>query len=244
MKTVVIIQARMGSTRLPGKVMKKLFGKTVLQHVIERISQSKQIDEIVIATTTNEEDNVIEKEALSCNAKCFRGSEQDVLSRFYFAAKESNADIIVRISSDCPLTDPKEADKVVEFFKNHDYPYVSNGHKDPSQATYPKGLDTEVFSFQALEEAYLNADQPYQHEHVTPYLYEEGRKLFFFKYDQNYSRYRWTLDTEEDWELINRIYEYLYHGTHDFYLEDILRLMEQHPELCEINKNIQQKKIK
>ena len=244
MKTVAIIQARMGSTRLSGKVMKNLLGKTVLAHVIERVKQSKHIDDIVIATTVSENDGVIEEEAIRCGVNCYRGSEDDVLSRYYLAAKENKADIIVRITSDCPLIDPMVTDKVIEYYKTHDYPYVSNGDPDPSLITYPRGLDTEVFSYEGLEEAYLNAKKPYQREHVTPYLYEDGKRLYHLKNDKNYSKCRWTLDTEADWKLISKIYEYLYKGIHNFYMEDVVRLMDEHPELYDINKDIKQKDYK
>ncbi len=244
MKTVAIIQARMGSTRLSGKVMKNLLGKTVLAHVIERVKQSKRIDDIVIATTVSENDAVIESEAIRCGVKCYRGSEDDVLSRYYFAAKENEADIIVRITSDCPLIDPLVTDKVIEYYKTHDFPYVSSGHPDPMLITFPRGLDTEVFSFQGLEAAFINVKELYQREHVTPYFYEDGKRLHFLRNEKNYSKYRWTLDTEADWQLITKIYGYLYKGTHNFYMEDVVRLMDEHPELYDINKDIKQKDYK
>lgn len=244
MKTVVIIQARMGSTRLPGKVMKELFGKTVLEHVVERVKQSIEINEVIIATSTHYHDDVIEMESKKIGVKCFRGSESDVLSRFFYAARENNADIVVRITSDCPLIDPKVMDKVIRFYKQHEYPYVSNGDIDSRLRTFPRGLDTEVFGFKELKEAFLDAKEPYQREHVTPYLYEDGRELYFYKNDKNYSKYRWTLDTEEDWELIKEIYRELYKGEHNFYLEDIIALIEKRPELYDINKDIKQKAIK
>lgn len=244
MKTAAIIQARMGSTRLSGKVMKILHGKTVLEHDIERIKQCKQIDEIIIATTDSEKDDIIAEKVKSLGLKFFRGSESDVLSRYYYAAKENHADIIVRITSDCPLIDPRIIDKVVEFYKSNHYPYVTNSSVRPSEGTYPRGLDTEVFSFKGLEEAFENAKESYQREHVTPYFYEEGKDIYIYKNDKNNSHYRWTLDTEEDWQLISKVYDYLYKGIHNFYMEDIIQLMEQHPELNEINKDIMQKKIK
>lgn len=244
MKTVVIIQARMGSTRLPGKVMKKIAGKTVLEHVITRVKQCKQIDDIVIATTTNEIDDIIEKESIQCEVKCFRGSEKDVLSRYYLAAKENKADIVVRITSDCPLIDSKVSDKVIEYFKNHNEKYVTCSQADPLRASFPRGLDTEVFSFEGLEEAYFNGDKEYQREHVTPYFYEDLNDIVVVENDVDYSRYRWTLDTKEDWEFINKVYDYLYDGVHNFYMEDILLLMEKYPELYELNKDVQQKKVK
>lgn len=171
MKTAAIIQARMGSTRLPGKILKDLMGKTVLQHVIERVQQAKNIDEIIIATTTLAQDDVVADEALKCGANYFRGSENDVLARYYGAAKENNVDIVVRITSDCPLIDPFVTDEIIRYFKQDNmYDIVTNAGSDLSKRTFPRGLDTEVFSFQSLERAYQQADKDYQHEHVTPYI--------------------------------------------------------------------------
>ncbi|QXM05176.1 cytidylyltransferase domain-containing protein [Crassaminicella indica] len=243
-KVVAIIQARMGSTRLSGKVMKDLFGKTVLDHVITRVKQSEYIDEIVIATTTLKRDNIIVEEAKKCGVKYFRGSEDDVLSRYYYAAKENNADIVVRITSDCPLIDPIVVDEIVKFYIENDYEIVSNAGVDLSQRTYPRGLDTEVFSFEVLENAFKNAKEKYQREHVTPYIYENSKKIYYYKNDIDYSKYRWTLDTKEDFELIREIYKYFYRGEHDFYSDQILNLMKKEPELVKINENIEQKKIK
>lgn len=244
MKTVAIIQARMGSSRLPGKVLKMIAGKTVLQHVIERVRQVKNIDEIVIATTVLDQDDIIARETEKCGGKCFRGSEEDVLSRYYLAAAENEADIVVRITSDCPLIDPHVTDAIVTFFKNHrEYTIVTNAGSDLTQRTYPRGLDTEVFSFDALKEAFVHADKQYQREHVTPYIYENSLKTFHYKNKDNYSRYRWTLDTEEDFMLITEIYRYLYKTNHDFYMPEIIALLERHPELNEINAHIEQKKI-
>lgn len=243
MRVLAIIQARMGSTRLPGKVMMKIQGKTVLNHVISRVKQSKEIDDIVIATTIKSDDDIIEEEALRLNVKCFRGSEEDVLSRYYYAAKENNADVIVRITSDCPLIDPKIVDEIIKLYNMHNYGIVANASSDLTKRTYPRGLDTEVFSFEQLEIAYKRADLKYQREHVTPYIYENCNNAFFYKNDVDYSKYRWTLDTEEDFELISKIYDKLYGGNHDFYLNDILELFERQPELFNINKHIEQKKI-
>ncbi|QIB27498.1 cytidylyltransferase domain-containing protein [Caloranaerobacter azorensis] len=243
-KVVAIIQARMGSTRLPGKVMKDLFGKTVLAHVVERVKRSKEVDEIVIATTTLEKDNVIVKEAEKCGVKYFRGSEDDVLGRYYYTAKDNNADIVVRITSDCPLIDPIIIDSIVKFYKENDYDIVTNAGIDLSQRTFPRGLDTEVFSFKILEKIFNNAKENYQREHVTPYIYENSNKIYYYKNDVNYSDHRWTLDTEEDFKLIKEIYRYLYKGEHNFYMEDILKLFKEKPELKKINIHIEQKKVK
>jgi len=244
MKIGAIIQARMGSTRLPEKVMKNLEGKIVLEHVIERVKQSKLIDEIIIATTTHERDTVIESEALRCGVKAFRGSEDDVLSRYYYAAQENKLDVVVRITSDCPLIDPEVLDEIIEYYIKNNYNIVSNAGSDLSNRTYPRGLDTEIFSVEVLENAFNNAEEKYQREHVTPFIYENTDQIFYYKNNVDYSKYRWTLDTDEDFELISEIYKYLYNGEHDFYLSDIVKLFEKVPELYEINAHIDQKKIK
>lgn len=243
MKIGAIIQARMGSTRLPEKVMKKIEGKTVLEHVIERVSQSKLIDEIIIATTVHDRDSVIESEALRCGVKIFRGSEDDVLSRYYYAAKENKLDVVVRITSDCPLIDSIVLDEIITYYMKNKFDIVSNAGSDLHSRTYPRGLDTEVFSFVALENAFMNAEKKYQREHVTPFIYEMANQVFFYKNSVDYSKYRWTLDTEEDFELISQVYKHLYKGIHDFYLIDVVRLFEKMPQLYEINAQIEQKKL-
>lgn len=242
-RVVAIIQARMGSTRLPGKIMKDLFGRTVLAHVIERVKQIKSIDDIVIATTVSARDDVVEQEAKSRGASVFRGSEDDVLSRYYHAAKKYNARSVVRITSDCPLIDPFVSDKIIACFQKNEYDLVTNAGSDLTQRTYPRGLDTEVFSFQALEEAFNKAAERYQREHVTPYIYEHSDRIYYYKNQNDYSRHRWTLDTTEDLALINEIYRHLYQGKHDFYLSEILKLLEQYPELVKLNENVEQKKL-
>lgn len=243
-KVVAIIQARMGSTRLPGKIMKKICDKTVLNHVIARVKQSKLIHEIVIATTDSEKDNLIVEEAKSCGVKYFRGSEDDVLSRYYFAAKENDANIVVRITSDCPLIDPFITDNIIQFYLENNYDVVTNGGSDLAQRTFPRGLDTEVFSFLELETAFNNATEKYQKEHVTPYIYEKTNSVYYFKSNVDYSDYRWTLDTEEDYKLISIIYDNLYTGTHDFYFENILKFIEKNKYLTKLNNHIQHKPVK
>ena len=244
MKIGAIIQARMGSTRLSGKVMKTLCGKTVLNHVIERVKQSTLLDEIIIATTSHDRDDVIEEEAIKNGVKVFRGSEDDVLSRYYFAAKESDLDVVVRMTSDCPLIDPTIIDEIIYFFQNNDYDIVSNAGSNPSNRTYPRGLDVEIFHFRELENAFKNAAEKYQREHVTPFLYEGSRNIFYYKHDIDYSIYRWTLDTDEDYKLISEIYKHLYKGQHDFNLKEILELFDKIPELYDINAHIEQKSLK
>jgi spore coat polysaccharide biosynthesis protein SpsF len=243
MKIGVIIQARMGSTRLPGKVMLKIKDKTVLGHVIERVKQSNLINEIIVATTIIEHDNIIEVEALRFNVKVFRGSEEDVLSRYYYAAKEYNLDIIIRITSDCPLIDSKLIDEMIIEYLINEFDMLSNGGLNNELRTFPRGLDVAIFNFNVLEEAFLHAKESYQREHVSPYIYEQ-KKVFYFKNNLNLSHYRWTLDTKEDLEFVNKIYSELYKGEHDFYMKEILDLIDKKPEIKYLNYHIDQKKIK
>lgn len=241
MKTGVIIQARMGSTRLPGKVLKKLKGKTVLEHVVERIKQAKNIDEIIIATTDLKKDSIIEEEANRLGVKVYRGDESDVLSRYYWAATDNSINTIIRVTSDCPLIDPKVLDDIIQYYKTSNCDIVSNAGKSNSSRTFPRGMDTEVFSYSKLKVAFNTANQSYEREHVTPYLYENSEAVHFYKNDVDYSEYRLTLDTEDDFKLISKVYEYLYYGKHDFYLEEIIELLANNPELVAINKDIEQK---
>lgn len=243
MKVVCIVQARLGSTRLPGKVLKKMCGKTVLEHDINRLKQAKNIDEIVIATTTKKEDDAIVDEAKRLNVKYFRGSEQDVLSRYYYAAKENKADIVIRVTSDCPCLDYKILDNMIkEFLNNLDkYDYFSN----TILRTFPRGYDIEIFSFVALENAFMNAKLSYEREHVTPYLYNESNnyKIGYYKYKNDYSKYRVTLDTVEDFEVINKIYNKLYNCETPFLLEEVIKFLKDNPDVVEINDSVEQKKL-
>lgn len=244
MRVVCIMQARTGSTRLPGKVLKNICGKTVLEHDVERLRKIRNIDEIVIATTDKENDNKIVEEALRLKVKYFRGSEDDVLSRYYYAAKKYKADVVVRVTSDCPLIDYEVSEKIIQYYldNNDKYDYVSNTIK----RTYPRGLDTEVFSFRTLEKAFNESKLQRDREHVTPYIWDNSKifKLYYYKNDIDYSELRWTLDTEEDFQLINKIYDLLYpHMISEFRFKDILDLYNDYPELKSINANIEQKKV-
>lgn len=243
MRIGAIIQARMGSSRLPKKVMLSLEGKTVLEHVIERVRQSVLIDEVIVATTIHEQDSVIYTESLKCGARVSRGSEEDVLSRYYFAALENKLDIVVRITSDCPLIDPKLIDDIVEFYKKESYDIVSNAGSELSSRTYPRGLDVEIFSLKILKDAFENAAMQYHREHVTPYIYENSKNIYYYRNNVDLSNYRWTLDTPEDYTLISEIYKVLYKGQHNFYMEEVLELFKNNPTLYAINEFIQQKKL-
>lgn len=242
MRNVAIIQARSGSTRLPGKVLKTLKGRTVLGHVINRVRQVSAIDEIVIATTVLPHDDAIEQEALNHGAKVYRGSESDVLSRYYEAAAANNADTVIRITSDCPLIDPEITGEVIRHYYHTNSDYTSN-----TQARcFPRGLDTEVFSMESLTRAHFNAKLPEEREHVTPYIYRNPDlfHIVSFECEADYSQYRWTLDTPEDWELIGHIYSRLYtHMRPVFLWKETLQLMLEKPELSRINATVEQKKV-
>ena len=242
MKTVIIIQARMASTRLPGKILKKVLDKPLLEYQIERLRRVKLADEVLIATTINKTDESIVELCNSLSVPHFRGSEEDVLSRYYEVAKVHQTDAIVRVTSDCPLIDPQVIDRVIKFYIDHqtEYDYVSNS----LERTYPCGMDTEVFSFKALQEAFLEATALPDREHVTPFIYRQPQRysLANVNYSENQSHHRWTVDTPEDFELIKRIIEAIYPNLPGFTLRDCLNLLQNNPEWLTINAHVQQKK--
>ena len=236
MKTVAIIQARMGSSRLAGKVMKELCGKTVLAHVIERVQAAGV--QVVVATTTESADVAIVDEATKCGVESFRGSESDVLERYYLAAKKFGTELVVRVTSDCPLYDGDLLRDMLAYREDEDY--LSNA----IERRFPRGLDTEIFTFAALERAYLEAMEQYQREHVTPYIYQKPDKfkIRHYKRQPDLSKMRWTLDTPEDWEMIRRVYEGLSNGK-IFSTVEVVRFLQAHPEIAEINRHVEQKKL-
>jgi len=243
MKIVAIIQARMGSTRLPGKVMKEILGKPVILWDLDRISPSKLIDEIVVAIPYGKENDVIVDTIKEYNDKIVttRGSEDDVLDRYYQAAVKTDADVVVRITSDCPLIDPVVIDNVIEQFLDNDCDYCSNS----LIRTYPRGLDTEVFSFKALEKAWNEATKDYEREHVTLYIIENPYKfkLLNVANDIDLSHLRWTLDTKEDFEFINAVCKRIIPKKQLSLMDDVLELLSKEPELIEINRHIEQKQV-
>ncbi|OEF98877.1 acylneuraminate cytidylyltransferase [Vulcanibacillus modesticaldus] len=243
MKIVAIIQARMNSTRLPGKVLKSVLNKPLLEYQIERIKRSKLLDEIVIATTVKEVDLPIIALSKRLGIIYFRGLEADVLARYYGAAKKFQADIIVRLTSDCPIIDPQIIDRVIEYYLLHQnvYDYVSNILK----RSYPRGMDTEVFSFESLEKAHFQATKPFEREHVTPFIYKHP-ELFGLgnvASKEDLSQYRLTVDTPEDFQLIKRIIEHLYPLDQNFTLFDVIKLLDKIPELAQINMGVKQKDL-
>lgn len=233
----VIVQAHMGSTRLPGKVLRKIADKTVLGHDLCRLKKIKNVDTIIVATSCDEQDDLIIEECEKYNVCTYRGSDEDVLSRFYEAAQEYNLTDIVRICSDNPLLDWEIIDKEIELYLFNEYDIVKSG------ANIPLGLGGEIFSFSKLADACLNARKGYQREHVTPYIYENSLLMGLYDIKDDFSGYRFTLDTNDDWTLIKCLYRYLYKGEHDFLLSDVVKIMKSNPELYSINSHIKQKKV-
>ncbi|AJK89321.1 MULTISPECIES: cytidylyltransferase domain-containing protein [Lysinibacillus] len=242
MRIVAIVQARMGSTRLPGKVLKEVNGKPLLAYQIERMKKATLIDQLVIATTPYGNDKIVNL----CNeldVDYFIGSESDVLARYYEAATKYNADIVVRITSDCPLIDPIIIDNIIQMYiDSSEYDYVSN----TQLRTFPRGMDTEVFSMKILTEAFMNARLDYEREHVTPYFYLNPSKFNIGQYaleKEGFSHLRLTVDTPEDLELITILIKDLYARNPDFDLNMVLEKLTKEPALIKINEHIEQKKL-
>jgi len=240
-KVVAIVQSRMGSTRLPGKVLMDLGGVTVLGRVVRRLGRAATIKECAVATTTAAEDDAIVDECRRLNVPVFRGSEHDVLDRYLQAARHFGADVIVRITSDCPMIDPEVVDNVVRALTEQGADLACN----VLTRTYPRGLDTEVFNIEALKKAWRDSDQPHQREHVTPLFYErpEMFRIASVHEKRDCSHYRWTLDTPDDLRLIREIYSHFDNRDH-FGWRDVLALMERLPGLPAINAHIAQKPVR
>lgn len=227
-----VIQARMGSTRLPGKTLAEICGKPLLLHLVERVYASQFVKEVIVATTTKPQDDVLVEFTERLGLKCFRGNEDDVLDRIYQAARYYEVDSIVRVTPDCPLMDPHVMDKVIEIYLSGEYDYVTN----TSPYTYPDGLDVEIFSFKALEQAWREAQLPSEREHVTSYIRKSGYfRLFNVEGPVDLSRLKWSVDSAEDFAFVRAVYAKLYNGNKVFHLEDVIRLINDNPELQTIN---------
>lgn len=240
MKVVAIIQARMGSTRLPGKVLKDLEGETVLVRVVNRLRRARLINEVLVATTDRPADDAIVKECRGLSVLVSRGDQDDVLDRYFRAAQLAKAEVVVRITSDCPLIDPEITDKTIAAFLEAGPDYASNA----LVRTYPRGLDTEVMSVAALGRAWQGARKGYEREHVTPYIYEHPAefRLLSVTGDADYSRHRWTVDTPEDLEFVRAIYVRLTNNP-TFLWQDVLDLLDREPQLMELNRSVMQKAL-
>jgi len=232
---VAVVQARMGSTRLPGKVLADIAGHPMLWHVLNRTRRARLLDEVVTATSTEASDVPV---ALFCEQEknpCFRGSEDDVLDRYYRAAQAYQASVVVRITADCPLIDPAVVDEVIDVYLKGDYDYVTN----TAPPSFPDGLDTEVFSFQALERAWHEAMRQSEREHVTPYIrtHPELFRMGNVASEEDLSGMRWTVDKPEDLEFVRAVYEHA--NGMLFNMEHVIDLLKRHPEFLEINPGIE-----
>jgi len=263
-RTIAIIQARMGATRLPGKVLHDIAGQPMLVRVVERTRRASLLDGFVVATTTEVHDDALYELCRERGYPCYRGEQQDVLDRYYQAARQTGADVIVRITADCPVIDPLLINETVQLVTGHyslvtdHFDFAANRLPPPWGRTYPIGLDVEACTFAALERAWQEATEPYQREHVMPYLYEgvnlqpatcnlqlatrnlqlgtspRGFRVALLNHDPDYGALRWTVDTPEDLELIRQVYA-RFGGHDDFGWRDILALFEREPELTKLN---------
>ena len=241
MRVVAIIQARMGSTRLPGKVLEDIHGHSMLNRVVRRTRQANRLDDVLIATSTAAQDDAVALECRQIGVPCFRGSEQDVLDRYFAAAEAARAEVVVRVTSDCPLIDGSLIDRVVATFCDQRPDYASNF----LQRTYPRGLDNEAFHFEGLARAWCEAEAPYQRVHVTPYFYEhpECFRLLAVTHDTDLSEGRWTVDTPDDLRFVRSVYD-CFGGSDRFTWHDVLALLAQQPSMASINAHIRQKHLR
>ncbi len=259
MKIIAIIQARMKSSRLPDKVLLDIAGQPMLAHVIERAQRAAAVDRVVVATTTDPSDDPVDAFSKARGVYCYRGSMYDVLDRYYQAACACSAEIVVRITADCPIIDPTVIDKTVFAFLGvapnesgrvrlgttvfpGEYDFAANRLPQPWGRTYPIGLDTEVCSFDVLELAWKEAKLPHQREHVMPFFYEQPERfrILLVNHDADYGNLRWTVDTPEDLEMVRQVFTY-FPGRNDFSWMEVLELLKHYPELAQINSQVQNK---
>lgn len=242
-KVVATIEARMTSTRLPGKVLLEIGGKPALAYMINRIKRSRLVDDIVVATTVNDSDDPIIDLCNKLGCKYFRGSEEDVLLRVLEAAKSVNADIIVELTGDCPFIDPDIIDKVIELYFSGDYDYASN----IVERSFPDGFDTQVFSVQSLEKVSRLTDDPIDRVHVSCYFYNHPQKFklanLIADQDSTWPDLRLTIDEPADYQLLKLINEKLQDRKGMFSVNEVISLLKQEPELVELNKHVRAKEL-
>lgn len=240
MNVVAIVQARMGSTRLPGKVLKDVVGRPVLWHIVNRLRAAKLVDKVVIAAPDNDANKPIIKFAQENNIDYYAGSELDLLDRIYQAARKLKADVIVLITADCPLIDPEVVDTVVKYYLDNSdkFDVVSTGKPLQTRRPYPDGLDTMVFSFKTLEKMWQEVEDPFWREWFAASFSEHAEKYRYgtLPCEEDLSYLRWTLDYEDDLNFITEVYKRLYREDRVFLMEDVIRLLRQNPELIGINK--------
>jgi spore coat polysaccharide biosynthesis protein SpsF len=241
-RPVAIVQARMGSSRLPGKVLRPILGRPMLSHIVERLRAVPGLPAIVVATSDQPGDDPVRAFCLAESVACFSGSETDVLDRFYRAAVREDGDPLVRITGDCPLADPELIARLLELYGTGGYDHVAvatgAGAIHLNGGRFPDGLDAECFSFAALERAWHEATQPSDREHVTPYIWR-NRNLFrcsLLMSESDHSTLRWTVDNEEDFRMVSAIYEALYRPGRPFGMSDVLHLLSSNPALAATNR--------
>lgn len=235
---VIVVQARMSSSRLPGKVLMPVLGKSLLYRMIERLRMVNHKVQIVIATSTDAKDDAIEAEAAAIGVPCYRGSLDNCLDRHYQAGKQYNADVVIKIPSDCPLIDPRIIDEVLDFYFAHEgeYDFVNNLHPP----TWPDGNDVEIMTMPCIERTWKEATRPLELEHTTPYIWENPDKFrianITWPTGLDYSMsHRFTIDYRADYDFIDRVYQELYPSKVNFSCDDILALLDKKPEIYQIN---------
>jgi spore coat polysaccharide biosynthesis protein SpsF len=259
-KVVAIIQGRMSSSRLPGKILAEIAGQPMLQRVFLRASRAASVNETIFATTTDPSDDPVAEYCDFSGIPFTRGSLYDVLDRYYQAAKAAKADVLVRITADCPVIDPELIDEVVRTLLDHEYDFVCNRLPPPWHRTYPIGLDVEACSFKNLEKVWKVAKEPQHREHAMPYFYEgvelskvsrqleegispRGYKVALLHHTTDFGDYRWTVDTPEDLEFIRQVYS-RFDGRDDFTWKEVLDIVHNEPRLMEINAGVRHRTLK
>lgn len=244
-KIIAVVQARMGSSRFPRKSLAKIGNLSLIELVMKRVARSKLVDEVILATTVNNNDDILAEYVTKLGFNVFRGSELDVLSRFFNAILSSEPTVIVRITGDCPLISPKLIDKAIQYFKNANADYLSLSIGEDKTLAYPRGFDVEVTSLEALTKAYKNAEKKYEREHVMPYLYthREDFSVLYIEPEKKFSRpnYRLCVDTEEDLDLINAMYDFYKEKLFDLDYKEIIEYLDGNPQIARMNQDVKQK---
>jgi spore coat polysaccharide biosynthesis protein SpsF len=234
LRVVAIIQGRMGSTRLPGKILKPILGRPLLSHIVERVRKAKTVDEVIIATSINPLDDPVEEFAKKEGIKYYRGKEADLIDRFYNACVKFNIDVIVRVTADCPFVDPQLIDKLVNIYLNNrdKYDLISNIHPP----TFPDGLDLEIIPFSVMKEIHFGLKNKFDREWFTTYLFDKGKYQYYnLENDEDLSLLRWTIDYPEDYEFFKRVFSELYNPKKIFLQKDILNFLKKNPDIAKIN---------
>ena len=245
---VAVIQARMDSTRLPGKSLEMIGEWSLIEMVLRRVNQASKIEKVVLATSTNVKDDILEEHVLNLEFPVFRGSEEDVLSRFYNASKKFEPSVVVRITGDCPLISPMLIDYAINMFTESQVDYLSLSIGEDKKTAYPRGFDVEVANFNSLTEAVENASEPYEREHVMPYLYThpDSFTTAYLEPEPEFSRprYRLCVDTEQDLKLILRIFDFFKGRLIDADYQELIHFLDNNPEVANLNQSVKQKHFK